>query len=876
MPGSTPARFHLLLAPALFLVLLTRAAAAPAAATPPPVPDAAGIDAAALNEASRAAVACGADYLLARAATNYMNFAASVAYRRSIRKAYTVHYSKKIVDEPIFAYDYEDVLVATAAESSAGTRKLQKTKRIIPGSARKVGSRKVESLVIDPNGPIVHEYPEENQPEVWQKGFVGQNALVVYTLLACGVPQDHPVLAPMINSLNDIVTTYGYPDMTWDLAWLAAAYCQLNGNAYDEHRAAIVNKLLDGQVVDGPGRGLWGPVCVNMNLFAAMVGCETALARTVEEEKKRLETAPNNRTLMKRAADAQSALDGWTFHYRRITQQGLRFEKITESWKITPPNDPDATVTYGLPYYFYNQAVTDIEDTALALHALRVASEKGYLPAQTWRPDPPRARVVLPPAETAAAVLARCGAALAKLQQPDGRWTEANLHQPLTMFQSLGFRQLDKAKVLDLKSQRTLLSTAQAAAGLFDIGAMVGMDKLAVKFPDNLRKAREAGRAEAAAFLDGKKPDVPVSRYLEPYDYILKLADLSRALDGFTAERQDLAQRLAYRLILLQTMDGSWNEGLKLQYSSGTTAYWQEQLQILHEEEQARLPKEKRKPYDANYMWNRHTGWNQKAVSVEGNVVGTAYAMLFLQESIHSPVAACLKENERAATPALAARLAQLVREKHQWTPGFLAVTPATLRGPARGLPLVLDSRCALTGPALLGHLKDASLLLVEATDTNSTRAAEASLLALYEGAKAGPVTKEMPCVAGFEGPLPELRGVFDAKGAPLALFVPPARPQVAYVALRNALGADFFARSYAMKTGNADHILARSSALGKLVKGPVEPEPAPAPAAPETKPAPEAKPAGTEPAAAAEEPAPAAEPARPAPVKKPAADETW
>ena len=860
----------------LFVIAILSPALAPAAtATPPPVPPPASeIDAAALNEATRAAVACGADYLLARAATNYMNFAAEVVYRRAIQKAYTVKYSKKLVDEPIYEYDYEDVLVASAAESSAGSRKLQKTKRIVPGSQRKVGSKKVEALIIDPKGTIIKEYPEVNQPEVWQKGFIGQNALVVYTLLKCGVPQDQKPLSEMINNLDTIVNTYGYPDMTWDLAWLTAAYCQLKGGMYDQHREILVNKLLDGQIVDGPGRGLWGPVCVNMPLFSAMVACETTLGRAVEEEKKRLEIAPNNRTLSKRASDAQNALDAWIMGYKRVTQQGLRFEKVTEQWVMTERSNPDIVMSYGLPYYIYNQTVADIEDTALVLHVLRQASEKGYLPAQTWRPDPPKAKVALPPAETSGAVLARCSAALAKRQQPDGTWTEENLHQPVANFQALGFRQLDKGKVLNLKSSRTLLSTAQATSALFDLGAVVGMDKMLGKFQDNLVKAREGQRAEAGSYLENRTNDVPIGRYLEPYDYYFKLTDVQRAPDGLSADRLDLAQRLAYRLIMLQSMEGAWGEGRKIQYSSGQMAYWQEESKRVHEEAQEKLAKDKRKPYDATLAWNQHSGWTHGVVAVEGSVVGTAYAMLFLQDALHCPVAAYLKESDRAPTPPLVSRLAQLVREKHQWTPGFIPVSPKSLRGPARGLALIVDARSALADAEITVHVRDAGLILVDMTDTNSTRQMETRLLALFEGAKAGPVTKETPCLADYEGKLPEMKGVFDRKGALLALFVPAGNAAPAYFALKGLQGADFFARNYPVKVANADHILTRSDALGKLVKA--KPEPV---APPPEKLAPEAKPAApaADPKHPAEEAVPVAEPApQPVPVKKPAADETW
>lgn len=851
------------------------AAAPAAAALPPPPPPADEIDAGALRAAMRAGIACGADYLLSRAATNYMNFAADVLARRSIRRAYTVRYSKKMVEQPIYEYDYEDVLVAVEGESAAGGHQLRKTRRAVPGSQRQVGTRKVEGHVVDPNGPIVQEYPEVNQPEAWQKGFIGQNALTVYALLKCGVPQDHPVLSKTIDSLDNIVATYGYPDMTWDLAWLTAAYCHLKGAQYDRHREIMVNKLLDGQVVDGPGRGLWGPVSINVPLFAAMVACETTLTRALDEEKKRLEAAPNNRLLNKRVAETQAALDNWKNAYKRVTQQGLRFTKIEQPWIITEPNDPDLIRIYGLPYFIYNQAVVDIEDTALALHALRQAGDRGYLPAKTWRPVAPKSNILLPPPEPAMAILARCGAALAKRQQADGAWSEENLHQPLASFEALGFRQLEKEKILALKSQRSLLSTAQAAAALLDIGAIVGLDTLLGKFRYHLVRAQGRQRSAAEGYLENKTLGMPVARFLEPYDYFVKLPDLQRALDGISLDRPDLLRRLAYRLLLLQSIDGAWGKGLKTQYSSGQMAYWQEESRRAHEEAQEKLARDKRKPFDPALAWRQHTGWSQATTSVDASLVGTAYAMLFLQETLRLPAAAYWHDGDRSPTPPLVVRLAQFIRRKYLWTPGFLPVSPKSPAESVRGMTLILDSRGRLDAPESMALLKEAGLLIVDTADAQSYRQMETLLLAQFEGCKSGPVTKETPFLASFDGPTPVLMGLFDNQGALRAVFIPSANVTAAYLALKHHVGESFFAPDYPVNLENADHMIARNVALGNLVSR--KPEPAP-PAEPVAAIAP-APPAVAAPKTVRQEEAePAAKGPKPQPpvVRPPAADETW
>ena len=127
----------------------------------------------------------------------------------------------------------------------------------------------------------------------------------------------------------------------------------------------------------------------------------------------------------------------------------------------------------GAPYLFYNQATTDLDSTALALFALRVAAENGRLPKQTRRPVlslSARMAVVkssaLEPLQTDDAIK-KTLAAVEKARAADETWTEMNSHQTVKDF--LWLRSIpvaDNNTFMELPSPKTALSTIQGVASL--------------------------------------------------------------------------------------------------------------------------------------------------------------------------------------------------------------------------------------------------------------------------------------------------------------------------------------------------------------------------------------------------------------------------
>lgn len=684
-------RFPLLLA-AILATSASRSAVPPLTTNAPAVPPAALIDADALEQASRASLACAADFLLARAATNYMGLAVEPVRQRSVRNAYKQTFRKETYDYPIYedVWEYEDVMVATQG-SSAENRKLVKTRRQIPGTLKRklIRTEKRERLVLDPKGSIVRENPAENYPEVWQRAFLGQNALALFALLKSGVSENDPVVKKMIESLDDILIRFGPPDTTWDVAWLTCAFSHLKGQEFRQHQSDLVVKLLEGQITDGQARGLWGPICINTTLLSSMLAYEQELAKELAKRRELLLRAPESKKLSAKVDEADITLRKFIAGYKTVGQQALRFEEVTRGWTVPQDINFEPLVVVGLPYYFYNQAVADVECTAVALLAVGEAARKGLLPEELKRPVT-ASGPILPPEKTSA-ILARAATALAALQARDGTWNEGSVHQPITRLQPLGFRQLKKEEILKLPSERTFASTAQACASLFDIGTAVGMDNLLARFRANVTAGQAAQRQMAEAYLDGAGSEtnrMPIGRYLAPYDYILSLRNVERAVNGPAEEREDLKQRLAFRVLKLQDSKGCWGKGFVP--SQSPALFWHDDEVVCkpaYEREIAAIPKEKRQPYNTDWYWRRgHSRSERNGYSLDADVVATAYAMLFLESSLRKPAAGQMKTTDLSLQPQLltnaADRAVARVVALHKLDETLRSAAPAPVAAP--------------------------------------------------------------------------------------------------------------------------------------------------------------------------------------------------
>ncbi len=745
-----------------------------------PAPDADTLRAAHLQAAARAALDCGAEYLLGRRGDDERGFIVEPAVRGHTRQGYTVRYTRQTVEEPVYEWDYEEILSTRGEQISAegGTeRELATVKRRIPGSRRQVGTRTVERTVADPNGEIVREVAATRVAERWQHGLLGQNALALYALLAAGVPEDRPEVAQLTATLREHVIEYGCPDSTWDTAWLVAAFSLTQDERNDQAREWLVHKLLNGQITDGPGRGLWGPVCIHTAMLAAMIEAESGLDSELAALRERVERRPNSRALQVQLREREAARLSFIEQYRRVSRQGLRFDDIQERWTVTPDFVHERITAPGLPFYIYNETVADLESAALALFALRIAHRGGHLPEKSWRPQLAQGRPLLRP-EAVSAILARSAAAIVRRQQRDGAWQEENLHQPVADFQRLRFQTLDPGARLDLPSNRTLLSSLQGFQSLRALADIMGADRVRVRYGPAIDRARNAALADTEAWLD-RQADVPVGRTLEPYDFLLMNAGLQRPFHRPVEDRSDLRKRVLYQTILLQNPDGSWGGGRPIGYSSGTMAYWQETHRQRHRAEPSARPGVQRAAFDADGWWEAHVGRSENLHQFDGAVIGTAYAMAFLADGLHNPMAGYVRETARVPFPATLDAALQALADAGMDGPACIEITPESHPVAVVDLPvLYIDARSPMQDRAVRelvrAHLESPGLLLVETPGSAAGAHMKATLLTLLGNGRAGRIAEAHPLRQALGEHAPELEGVFDAQNRLTAVLIDP------------------------------------------------------------------------------------------------------
>lgn len=613
-----------------------QAAPAPLPPALAPVPPVEEISTECLDQAVRASLSAAAETLLVRARTNDLGLV-----WEPINKRHPVitRYETKTVRaleyryETYYTYEYQKGLSATDAGK---TTKVAKQRAIPTGK-----TQSVETVVASTNGPICRTNIAEN---VWQSGFLGQNALALYALLESGIPASDETLNRLATTLDNYLTAYGLPDTTWDLAWLAASFSRLGSPAFSNTLERVTNKLLEGQITDGAARGLWGPVCINREVLAALMAYDSTLAAELAKCKASLAKTPEAAFKQRKVEEVEGAIRDLQAFYADVAQLGLRFDNVIYDY-LLPPLSPMPDMEYpvyirGLPYYFYNQAVADLESTALALFALREAAKCGALPRETKRPELAKGRFIAPPQETFA-ILARAAAALAGLQKNDGAWDEANINQPSGEFRALPMGKnplMTKEPVYKLDLRRSLCSTAQGAGALVNAGLCIGMEKLLNRYGTNLAVGQNLRRKLAEAYLEGNTNGLPIGGMAEPYDLCLAFVGVERLGGRPEADRRDLWERLAYRLVNMQSTNGTWGAGTRcVFFSSGIKARQHLVFQQEHAEKQKALPEKDRKPFGFADSWGRYY-WSSYN-NCDTARLATPYAMIVLAKGLKQPEA---------------------------------------------------------------------------------------------------------------------------------------------------------------------------------------------------------------------------------------------
>ena len=905
---------------AVVVLLALPALAAPAAKPAPPprraaqVPPAADLDPAALQWAVRACVAQGVAYLTNRAATDANGWVVPpIRTHRLI--GYTnqvLRYSERAT--PLYEYESYTVYERRPGADSQSARTLkpvvrQRIKRVIDPE----GGPK--HLYRDENGPIVRETRvpvyERTGPDRWAHGTIGQNAMALYALLGAGVSPQEPVMSILAEGLVRLVNDYGVPDATWDLAWLTAGLSRWPDITAREAATACASKLLDGQILDGQARGLWGPACINIPLLAVAYQHEQDLAARQAKTDLAAKEKPDSRARVMAASDAASDLLLFQRNMKRIAMLAMAFDQVDAPFVDIGDEDVPGIQISGLPQYIFNQNAADLESTSLALFALREAAEASCLPRETWRPKMEGA-VGVPRPEQADAILARTANALKNLQLRTGDWHACNLLQPVSAFNKLARMvpglPVDPRSFAPLPSPQTPLATLQGYAALVEIGRIVGFEKALGRFRSSFMAGLAAARRQIGALPDRTTAD-PIGGRVDPCEAGFFGAAACDVPGTRRRELQGEWARLAFELAATQHTNGAWHaRGGVVQIIPTSMQACIDTLPRRDDADPGRIME--RGAAHLRYNW-RHPH-HASAFLGDRPALATCHALLFLLTGSHPPFLTSTLGGAPfpAAVPEAAlAELAAKTGVAWRHTAVDLATddpllglaAPALfLGGTAEGLGDA-PTRIRLANYVMGGGIV---IALADAASAAGTAFFDTLVPVIAagcggEGGGARDVAGEQTVLGDLAGRLGRpLTGMTRPDGSLAALMLPMAdRPlpasgafsaseaaRVISTALRRNLDDNLLTPAFSHQLGDLGAPSALLATALQLLRAPA-PKPAP-PAAPEPAPVPPsatpaATPATPAPAATAAEPpsneaAPVKPPPPPEPPRPPAADEVW
>jgi len=622
------------------------------------------------------------------------------------------------------------------------------------------------------------------------------NAMAMLALYEAGVPESDDRLRTLTDQLGDMVDEFGLPDTTWDLAWLSAAFACVQNDRYEESVfQPALNKLLDGQIKYGKARGMWGPICINMELLATAMRVEEGLAVQLAAEKKKLKERPDSKSRQK-AVDEMASLQAAVFDmYETISRHGHRYNSAVAGLKFSTPLSIDGwqVTAGGLPFLIYEQSAADMECTALAVYAIhKVLEKQGALPKETVHPSNPvpgkrqrtsslrrkdRKDPPLLPGEKTTAITARAANALATIQGRDGAWNETLIHElgvvPLAEA-AAAVKSMPPEEPLDVVSRTTPLSTAQGFGTVERIGQIVGMDKFLRKFKRNLSAGYQAVQKNLDDYFSGPEPRVvPEKGTTLPSQFWFALGRAHLAPTTGNEIRRDVWSRLAWQAVQQQEKDGSWGGGTTAALSPVAFELVHRRYKAVHDAQMAKQPADKRRPF----QWTRQ---HMTTYRVDARILATCYAMLFLSEGVRPPLAGYLADSPFDSPSRLMAKAVEYYARKRDYDQvplRFAAISEDSMAS-AGMCPVLIGTPAQFGEPAMAAALRRAvergAILLVEIPPDAAPADAERAASALVPGGKVAAIPADAKFFEEYPGKKrPSLKGILRAEGDVAAVFLP-------------------------------------------------------------------------------------------------------
>jgi len=713
-------------------------------------------------------------------------------------KEVEVRYTKKTIEVPIYEYEsYKTIANVQTGESITAAGKL--TTVVRQRIKRQIGTREVEQLIADPKGEVVVMVKQPiygpGGPNLLYPGFYGENAICLLACIKCGVPLEDELFARTAQRLADYLDAYGPPDRTWDVAWLTVAFANLPQTVELNKTLTerMVRKLLLGQVADGPGAGLWGPVAIHPTILARMVEYERKVyERKVEPWEEKLKLTPDRKHYQEKLDEGKALVNGFREQYGDIAQQGLQFEHLREV-QVIPPRPKvlerlgwqlEESAVYGLPVFIYGEEWTDVETTSLVLFALREAQVNGCLPEKVTPPMDLDGNRIGEPVESGAAI-EKAFAALAKLVDAKGMCPEGVFHTPVHAFDRLGVLgvPVDAKTFQPVAAKATLASTVQGQAGLMDAEQLVAGRPDAPPLIPKVVAAQRNVRQIVKTFLTQDRKAREETEYVTSYDFILQLTRSLTSRGEHPVLDRDTWRGITDLLLAQQLADGAWRDkgsGANLQAAlrECVDQRAREYMQSL----KGAIPKRQpgwtaaKEEELIRAQWRNH----YYAGRVNTDLVSTAYSALLLCEGLRSPVMGVWAWDGKQPRSAPAAQAVKRLAEQNHVRLRYAVLAPDLAASATEGVPVLYISGTGRFAPADAGaagrlaeFLEAGGLLLVEYPANDSGRAFADGV----RQAVLGPLPSFQASAIVATEKMPEIEVINDEGGRVCAVFLPSELP---------------------------------------------------------------------------------------------------
>lgn len=633
-----------------------------------------------LEPAVQQAVANGVAALIARMTAEDNASGLALPPHQTVRvDGYNEVNAKRVTAErPVYEHVAVEMIVPVIA-SGKETGRFAKEKRMV-STGKKIGTETFEYLAPDPNGSETMKVPiyAKDGPAMWRAYLPGLNGMALYVLAKAGLG-DHPATVKHAAALAEHAKAdIGLPDLTFDLAWMAAGFATLGADSpHEKLTRRLYSKLLDGQIREkGDLDGLWGPVCVNFTHFGKLMTVGQMILHELNTViPKKLETA-SPAEQEKIIAVGQQMKEFANIYERTqldVFRAGTRMLGIQGCYRVG-----DTLVLPGLPFNAYQWVMSDVESTEAAVFAIAAGKKAGVLPRETDRGAIKGKKVHAP--VKADVVLKMAAKRLAAAIGDDGGATALAFVTENKNLKGTGFptpvlhgeESNPKPQLFDVETACSSVAAQETLEWL--VAADAALDK---QLAEPRQRARDRAAKIAARWFkesaspaaDGwkgmyhglnvshadltKSPVVPLpptsgsavdSLPWGPWGCMYRIVPGFRGL--FFGEgpkeryKNDLFRQIAYRLVALQDQNGQWSSaGNHLQSTAVESLNINWVAMVCHRELE-KTGKLTNYPDPVSYetLLNRSLGHWMGDGNNDAAVYPTLASLLFLVEAIDKPV----------------------------------------------------------------------------------------------------------------------------------------------------------------------------------------------------------------------------------------------